>query len=102
MLFCFLNFFLCRVIHICSQLCVSTLRSPTGTVQTASQLSGHHLHDEAYPESEHVPEQSRLGAHVHGEIDHDFLYDKHAQFTGVGAASDKSPAAVQKAEDSPE
>lgn len=45
----------------CSQLCV-----PTGAVEAASQLGGHHLHDESDPEPEHVPEQSRLGAHIHG------------------------------------
>lgn len=53
-------------VRACSQLCVSTVCVPTGAVEAASQLSGHHLHDESDPEPEHVPEQSRLGAHVHG------------------------------------
>lgn len=48
--------------------------SPTRAVQTAGQLSGHHLHDESYPQSQHVAKQSRLGAHVHGQIDHDLLW----------------------------
>ena len=48
----------------CSQSCVGGF--PTRAVQAASQLGGHHLHDESNPEPEHVPEQSGLGAHVHG------------------------------------
>ncbi len=72
-----LSFLLHRVVCVCPQLCVSVLGFPTRAVQAASQLSGHHLHDESYPEPEHVPKQSRLGAHVHGQIDHDFLNDKH-------------------------
>lgn len=58
-------------------------------MQAASQLSGHHLHDESYPEPEHVPKQSRLGAHVHGQIDHDLLCDRHTQFTAVRRVSEK-------------
>lgn len=71
------SFLLHRVVCVCPQLCVSVLGFPTRAVQAASQLSGHHLHDESYSEPEHVPKQSRLGAHVHGQIDHDFLNDKH-------------------------
>lgn len=56
---------------------------PTRAVQATSQLSGHHLHDESYSESQHVPKQSGLGAHVHGQIDHDFLHDKHTRLTAV-------------------
>ncbi len=65
--------FLQSSICLCSQMKVSVLCFPTRAVQTASQLSRHHLHDESYPEAEHVPKQSRLRAHVHGQIDHDFL-----------------------------
>lgn len=63
---CSFSCLLHRVVRVCSQLCVSVLGFPTRAVQAASQLSGHHLHDESYPEPEHVPKQSRLGAHVHG------------------------------------
>lgn len=51
----------------------------TRAVQAASQLSGHHLHDEAHPQPQHVPKQRRLGAHVHGQIDHDLLSDEPAE-----------------------
>lgn len=55
------------VVCVCLQCrCTSVLSFPTRAVQAASQLSGHHLHDESQSESEHVSEQSWLGAHVHG------------------------------------
>lgn len=78
------SYLLCRDVSVHSWLRVSALCSPTGAVQAASQLSGHHLHDESYPEAQHVPKQSRLGAHVHGEIDHDLLRDD----TSVSELSD--------------
>lgn len=46
---------------------------PTRAVQAASKLSGHHLHYQSYPESQHVSEQHRLRADVHGQIHHNFL-----------------------------
>lgn len=58
---------------------VSVLYFLTRAVQAASQLSGHHLHDEAHPQPQHVPKQRRLGAHVHGQIHHDLLSDEPAE-----------------------
>lgn len=46
---------------------------PTGAVQAASKLCGHHLHDQSYPEPQHVPKQHRLRPYVHGQIHHNFL-----------------------------
>lgn len=57
----------------------SALYSLTRAVQAASQLRGHHLHDEADPQPQHVPKQRRLGAHVHGQIHHDLLRGRPAQ-----------------------
>lgn len=39
---------------------------PTGAVQAASELGGHHLHDQSYPEPQHIPKQRGLRAYVHG------------------------------------
>lgn len=58
----------------------------TRAVQAASQLGGHHLHDEAYPEPQHVAKDGRLRAHVHGEIHHDLLREQEAD----GRQSEKS------------
>lgn len=46
---------------------------PTRAVQAASKLCGHHLHDQSYPEPQHVSKQHRLRAYVHRQIHHNFL-----------------------------
>lgn len=51
---------------------------PTRAVQAASKLSGHHLHYQSYPESQHVSKQRRLRADVHGQIHHNFLCGNQA------------------------
>lgn len=68
---------------------LSALYLLTGAVQAARQLGGHHLHDEADPEPQHVAKQGRLGAHVHGQIHHDLLREQrdHGE-TGVRGRRD--------------
>lgn len=66
----------------CTWTVLSGLKSPTGAVQAAGQLRGHHLHDEADAEAEHVSEQGGLRAHVHGQVHHDFLHERqHTRHT---------------------
>lgn len=38
----------------------------TWALETASKLGGHHLHDQADPQAQHVSEQIRLWAYIHG------------------------------------
>lgn len=69
-------------VRVCGGCCF-----PTRAVQAASKLCGHHLHDQSYPEAQHVPKQHRLRADVHGQIHHNFL---------CGIQADEGKMRVQK------